>query len=52
MSPFLAIFTLWNSRVHVSSSNCCNIPSNVEVTVDEALSSAATLDVPNIDPND
>ena len=52
MSPFPAIFTLQNSKVHVSSSNCCNIPSNIEVTVDEALRSAATLDVSNINPND
>jgi len=51
MSLFPAIFTLWNSRVHVSSSNCYNISSNIEAMVDEALSSAATLNVPNINPN-
>jgi len=51
VSLFPAIFTLQNSRVHVSS-YCCNIPSNIEATVDEALSSAATLDILNIDSND
>ena len=52
VSPFSAIFALQNSRVHVSSSNCCNIPSNVEGMVDEAFSSATTLNIPNINPDD
>jgi len=51
VSLFPVVFTLQNSRVHVSSSNCCNILSNIEATVDEALSSATTLDIPNIDPD-
>jgi len=52
MFPFPAIFTLQYFRVHVSSSNSCDIPSNIEVMVDEAFSSATTLDIPNINPND
>jgi len=32
--PFPTIFTLWNTRVHVSSPNGCDIPSNIEKSVD------------------
>ena len=52
VSSFPAVFTLCHSGVHISSSNCCNIPSNIEAMIDEALSSAITLDIPNIDPDD
>ena len=31
---FPTIFTLWNAWVHVSSLNGCNIPSNIETSVD------------------
>ena len=50
--PFLAIFTLWYSRVHVSTSNDHDILFNIEASVDKALSPATTLDIPNIYPND
>jgi len=34
MTPFPTIFTLWNIWVHVSSLNGCDIPSNIETSVD------------------
>ena len=49
---FLAIFTLQNPRVHVSTSNSHNELTNVEASVNEGLGFTATLDIPYIDPND
>jgi len=34
VTPFPTIFTLWNARVHVSSPNGCDIPTNIETSVD------------------
>jgi len=48
--PFPAIFTLQNTRVHISTSDSCDILSNVEATIDKALGSTSTLNVPNINP--
>jgi len=49
--PFLAIFTLQNSRVHVSTSNSHDELTNIEASVNEGLGFTATLDIPYINPN-
>ena len=51
MTPFPAIFTLWNLRVHISISNSCNEPTDVEALVNKSLGFTVTLDIPYIDPN-
>jgi len=51
MTPFPAIFTLWNPRVHVSASNSCDEPINVETPVNKRLGFTTALNIPYIDPN-
>jgi len=34
VTPFPTIFTLWNTWVHVSSPNGCDMLSNIETSVD------------------
>jgi len=34
MTSFPTIFTLWNARIHVGTSNGSNILSNIEASVD------------------
>ena len=50
MTPFPAVFTLWDSRVHVSRPNSCNISSNVEAPIDETFGFYTTLSVPDVNP--
>jgi len=52
VTPFLAIFTLQNNRVHVSFSDSNNIPFYIEVSIDKAFGLAPTLNIPNVYPND
>ena len=52
MTLFLAIFILWNPRVHVSISNNCDEPTDIETLVNKRLGSTTTLDILYIDPND
>jgi len=52
MTPFLAIFTLQNPRVHVSTSNSCDEPTNVDALVNKSLGFTAALDIPYINLND
>ena len=52
MIPLPSIFTLWHPEVHISISNSGNISSNIEVSIDEALSLHSTLNVPNVYPDD
>ena len=52
MSPFPAIFTLQYSRVHISTSNSCDVFTNIETAVDKSLCPTTTLNVPNIYLND
>jgi len=51
MTSLPAIFTLWDTWVHVGFLNGCDISSDVEISVNEHLGITATLDVPNIYPN-
>jgi len=51
VTPLPTIFVLWYTRVHVGPPNGCNITSDVETSVNEHLGIIATLDIPNIYPN-
>ena len=52
MSPSLAIFALEDFWVSVSFSNCCNVLSNIEASIDEVFGSCTTLSIPDINPDD
>ena len=52
VSPFLTIFTLWNTRVHVGSSDCGNILSHIKVLINKAFGLTPALNIPDINPND
>jgi len=51
MSPFPAVFTLGDSRIHVRSSDYSDIVAHVEASVNEELSILPALHVPNVNPN-
>jgi len=48
---FPTIFTLWNTRVHISFSDSGNISSYIEVLIDKAFGLAPSLNIPNVYPN-
>jgi len=50
MSLFPTVFTLRNTWVHVSTMNCSDVASNVEVSIDETFGFETTLNVSNIEP--
>ena len=50
VSPLLAIFVLGHTWVHVSPSYSSDIPANVKVLIDKALSFASALIIPNVNP--
>ena len=52
VSPFPAVFTLRDPRVHVYSSDSCYVFTDVEASIDEHLGIASALDVPYVDPHD
>ena len=52
MSPFPIVFTLRNTWVHVSTTNCSNIASNIEASIDEIFGFGTTLYIPNVKPYD
>ena len=51
MTPLLIIFAPQYTKVHVGSPNDCDITSDVETSVNEHFGITATLDIPNIYPN-
>jgi len=51
VTPPPAVFTLGHAWVHISPSNSSNIPANVKALIDEALSFASALVIPNVDPD-
>jgi len=51
VTPLPTIFAPQYAKVHVGSPNDCNITSDVETSVNGHLGITATLDVPNIYPN-
>ena len=52
ITPFPIVFTLRDTRVCISHSNCRNISSNIEVPIYKALGLSTTLSIPYIDPHD
>ena len=52
MSPSPAVFTLRDTRVHVSFSNGGNILPHIKTPINKALSLTLTLNIPYINPND
>ena len=50
VSPPPAIFVLGHAQVHVSPSDISNIPANIKAPIDEALSFASALIIPNVNP--
>ena len=50
--PLPAVFALGDSQVHVRPSYGGNIPADVKVLVDEALSFVTALIIPNVNPDD
>ena len=50
MIPLPTVFTLRNARAHISHSNCHNIPSDVETSINKAFSLDSALYVPNVNP--
>ena len=51
MTPFSTVFTLRNARICISHSNCCNIPSDIETSINKAFSLDSALCIPNVDPH-
>ena len=49
MTPLPTVFTLRNTRVCISYSNCCNISSDVETSINKAFSLDSALCIPNFD---
>ena len=52
MFLFPIFFILKNAWVHVSTTNCSNIASNVETLIDETFGFGTTLNIPNFKPYD
>ena len=52
VSPFPAVFTLGDSRIHVRSSDRGDILAHIEASVNEKFGVLSALHIPNIDPND
>ena len=50
--PFLAIFVLRYTKVHVCISNCSYEASYIEASVNQSFCFVTALNIPNIDPND
>ena len=51
VSPFPTIFTLWNTKVHVGSSDCDDILFHIKVLINKAFGLTSTLNIPDINPN-
>jgi len=49
---FPTILALWNSWIHVGSSNSSDKASHIEVSVDDFFCVSITLRVPDINPDD
>jgi len=52
MSPFPAVFTLWNIRVYICSINSGNWTSNIESPVNNFFGFRAVLHILYVNPND
>ena len=52
MPPFLTIFALEHTWVHIHPSDGGNVVSYIKTSVDKALSLASTLDILNVQLDD
>lgn len=52
VTPSPAVFTLCDSRVCISSPNCCNVPSDIEAPIDKTFGLYTTLSIPDVNPDD
>jgi len=52
MPPFPVVFALEHTRVYIHPSDCSDVVSYIETSVNKVLCLASTLDIPNIQPND
>ena len=48
MSPLPAVLALGNSQIHVCASNCRNVVTYIEASIDEHFSIFTTLDIPDV----
>ena len=51
MFPLLAIFALRNSQIHIHTSNCSNVATNIKAPVDKTSGFSTTLNISNVNPN-
>ena len=51
MSPSPTVLALEDAWIHISSTNSCNISFYIKAPVDKIFSLTATLNVPNVNPN-
>ena len=51
MTPLPAVLALGNSQIHICASNCCNVVTYIEASIDEHFSIFTALDIPDVDPN-
>jgi len=52
ISPLPAVLTLRNSWIYIGSLNCHDKPPYIKAPVYKTLSLTATLNIPNVNPND
>ena len=52
VSPFLTVFTLQNTWIHVCTTYHSNETSNIKTSVDNWFGLGTSLDIPDIDPDD
>ena len=51
VSPFLIIFTLWDSQIYICSLNCSNKAFYVKVSIDDLFHIGTVLNIPYVNPN-
>ena len=52
MSPLPTVLILWYAWIHIYISNCCDVATNIESSVNDFLSIWSVLSIPNVYPND
>jgi len=45
------VLALWNTSIHVYTSNCCDKASNIKASVNQTLSLHTALNIPDVDLN-
>ena len=51
MFPLLVVLVLWDSRIHICTSNSSNITTNIEASIDKHFGQRTTLHISNINSN-